>query len=72
MISTTFLIAGACFCLAVIIFQLIMIYNVSKKNSFLILEKVRLEEKCNSLEPFEKKYENLFESYSELEKKNIL
>ena len=72
MISTTFLIAGACFCLAVIIFQLIMIYNISKKNSFLILEKVRLEEKCNSLEPFEKKYENLFESYSELEKKNIL
>ena len=72
MISTTFLIAGACFCLAVIIFQLIMIYNISKKNSFLILEKVRLEEKCNSLEPFEKKYENLFGSYSELEKKNIL
>lgn len=72
MISTAFLIAGACFCLAVIIFQLIMLYNVSKKNSLLILEKVRLEEKCNSLESFEKKYENLFESYSELEKKNIL
>jgi len=72
MISTTFLIAGACFCLAVILFQLIVIHNINKKNSFLLLDKVRLEEKCNCLEPFEKKYEDLFNNYSELEKKNIL
>ncbi len=72
MISATFLIAGACFCLAVIIFQLIVIHNLNKKNSFLLLEKVRLEEKCICLEPFEKKYESLFANYSELEKKNIL
>ena len=72
MISTTFLITSACFCLAVILFQLIVIHNLNKRISFLLLEKVRLEEKCNCLEPFEKKYENLFNNYSELEKKNIL
>lgn len=72
MISATFLIASACFCLVVIIFQLIVIHNINKKNSFLLLEKVRLEEKCCCLEPFEKKYESLLVSYSELEKKNIL
>lgn len=72
MISTTFLIAGACFCLAVIVFQLIVIHGLNKKNSFLLLEKVRLGEKCNCLEPFERKYNDLFESYSVLEKKNIL
>ncbi|MBO7454751.1 MAG: DNA recombination protein RmuC [Alphaproteobacteria bacterium] len=72
MISVTFLITGACFCVAVIIFQLIVIHNLNKKNSFLLLEKVRLEERCNGLESFEKKYENLSESYSELEKKNVL
>ena len=72
MISTTFLITSACFCLAVILFQLIVIHNLNKRISFLLLEKVRLEEKCNCLEPFEKKYENLFNNYSELERKNIL
>lgn len=72
MISVTFLITGACFCVAVIIFQLIIIHNLNKKNSLLLLEKVRLEERCNGLELSEKKYENLSESYSELEKKNIL
>ncbi|MCR4623562.1 MAG: DNA recombination protein RmuC [Alphaproteobacteria bacterium] len=72
MISVTFLITGACFCVAVIIFQLIVIHNLNKKNSFLLLEKVRLEERCNGLELSEKKYENLSESYSELEKKNVL
>lgn len=72
MIPVTFLIAGACFCVAVIIFQLIVIHNINKKNSFLLLERVRLEERCNGLEPFEKKYGDLFENYSELEKKNIL
>lgn len=72
MISVTFLITGACFCVAIIIFQLIVIHNLNKKNSFLLLEKVRLEERCNGLELSEKKYENLSESYSELEKKNVL
>ena len=72
MIPVTFLITGACFCVAVIIFQLIVIHNINKKNSFLLLEKVRLEERCNGLESFEKKYSDLFENYSELEKKNIL
>lgn len=72
MISMTFLISGACFCLFVIIFLLIVIHDTNKKNSLLLLEKVRLEEKCNCLEPFEKKYEDLFKIYSELEKKNVL
>jgi len=72
MISTTFMLAGACFCLSVIVFQLIVIHNINKKNSLLLLEKVRLEEKCICLEPFERKYEDLFANYSELEKKNIL
>lgn len=72
MISTTFLIAGACFCLVVIVFQLIVIYDLNKKNSFLLLEKVRFEEKCDCLKPLEKKYNDLFEKYSTLEKKNVL
>ena len=72
MISSTFLITGACFCLAVILFQLIVIHGLSKKNSLILLEKIRLEEKCNCLESFEKKYNDLFKDYSALEKKNIL
>lgn len=72
MISTNLLIALICFCTAVIIFQLVVIYNVNKKNSFLLLEKVRLEEKCSCLEPFGKKYEDLLKNYSKLEKENIL
>ncbi len=72
MISTTLLVSSACFCLIVIIFQLIVIHNILKEKSLLLLEKVRLEEKCNCLEPFEKKYADLFENYSEMEKKNIL
>lgn len=72
MISSTFLITGACFCLAVILFQLIVIHGLSKKNSLMLLEKIRLEEKCNCLESFEKKYNDLLKDYSALEKKNIL
>ncbi len=72
MISVNLLIAVGCFCTAVIIFQIIVIYNLNNKNSFLLSEKIRLEEKCNCLEPFEKKYEDLFFNYAELEKKNIL
>ena len=72
MIPVTFLIFGACFCIAVIIFQLIVIHNLNKKSSLWLLEKVRLEERCSGLKPLEKKYSDLFESYSELEKKNVL
>lgn len=72
MISSTFLITGACFCLAVILFQLTVIHGLSKKNSLMLLEKIRLEEKCNCLESFEKKYNDLLKDYSVLEKKNIL
>ena len=72
MISSTFLITGACFCLAVILFQLIVIHGLSKKNSLMLLEKIRLEEKCNYFESFEKRYNDLFKDYSALEKKNIL
>ncbi|MBO4405229.1 MAG: DNA recombination protein RmuC [Alphaproteobacteria bacterium] len=72
MISVNLLIAVACFCAAVIVFQTIAVYNLNNKNSSLLLEKIRLEERCSCLEPFEKKYEDLFANYSELEKKNIL
>ena len=72
MISVNLLIAVACFCAAVIVFQTIAVYNLNNKNSSLLLEKIRLEERCSCLEPLEKKYEDLFVNYSELEKKNIL
>ncbi len=72
MISTIFLTTIICFCLVVLVFQLVVIRSINNKNSILLLEKAQLKERCDHLELFEKKYENLFNICSELEKKNIL
>ncbi len=55
----------------IIVFQVLYAGKLKEKISFLIMEKVRLEEKCGCLESFERKYEEACLRYQELEKENV-